>query len=142
MTYEEYIEGFGSVMTPVNASSWRYIPTNESIKEYVKSQPYAHINPTSTQIDIDTVLWQLNKDEQHPGQKVTKDDLLHGQPWQTWPLKDARDSSTSPTPIDPSTHDWEKDERGSKFDPDPFKPDGIPDIIDDIQDNQKWTVIN
>ena len=91
-------------------------------------------------------MWQLNNDEQHPGQKVTKDNLLFGMPWQTWPLKDARDSSTrptpTPTPVDPSTHEWEKDERGSKFDPDPSKPDGIPDIIDDISDNQKWTVIH
>ena len=144
MTYEEYMDGFGSEMTPQNASSWRYVPTRETIKEYVKNYPYAHINPTHTQIDIDSVLWQLNNDEQRPGQKVTKDDLLYGQPWTKWTLKDARDSSTSPgpTPIDPSTHAWEKDTHGSEFDPDPSKPDGVPHIINDLEDDQRWNVIH
>ena len=146
-TYDEYIQGFGSVVTPINPSTWRYVPTEESIKQYVKDYPYAHINPTHTQIDLKSVLWQLNNDEQRPGQVVTMNDLLIGQPWQKWPLKDARDSSTSPDPSqgpspDPSTHEWEKDEHGSHFDPEPFKPDGIPDIINDLQDNQKWNVIN
>lgn len=44
-------------------------------KEQVK--PWYHVNPISTQIDLDSVVGQLNNDPLNPGMNVTKDMLLN-----------------------------------------------------------------
>lgn len=81
MTYDEYMDGFGSMTPILDTSSWSRYETEKDLEDYVNKYGYAHINPTSTQIDVDTVLWQLNNDIQHPGQKVSKKKLLTGEPF-------------------------------------------------------------
>lgn len=102
MTYNEYTEGLGSMTPVVNSSQWRPYETEKDVEDYVNMYSYAHINPTSTQIDVDSVLWQLNNNVQRPGQKVTKYNLMNGQPWQDHKLIDQREVPR-PTPIDPSS---------------------------------------
>jgi len=52
------------------------------------------MNPTHTQLDLETVQQQLNKNEWFPKTtKVTKHQLLTGEPYHKRPLEDKRDSS-------------------------------------------------
>ena len=88
MTYNEYISGTGSMTPVLNTSTWRRYETEEDVKKYVDSYSYAHTNPMSTQLDIDTVLWQLNNWKQRKMPVVTKKDLLTGQPYQEYELVD------------------------------------------------------
>ena len=78
MTYEEYIKGFGSMTPVLDSSRVRRYETEEDVKEYVDMYGYAHINPMSTQIDIDSVLWQLNNWKQRKLPVVTKKNLMEG----------------------------------------------------------------
>ena len=52
---------------------------------------WMHVNPTSLQIDIESVAWQLNNDDARPNmEKVTVDMLKKGEPWKPSEMVDAR----------------------------------------------------
>ena len=52
---------------------------------------WMHVNPTSLQIDIESVAWQLNNDDARPNmEKVTVDTLKKGEPWTPSEMVDAR----------------------------------------------------
>lgn len=149
MTYDEYMNGVGTV-TPIKPTkNFRPIPTSKDVKEYVDTMSYAHTNPDHYQIDIDTVCWQLNNDTTGKSPKVTLDQLKKGEPYHEYKLHDAREGA-SPTPDpspgpeptpDPSIPDWQKDESGSKDEEGHDVSNGIPDIIDRIIEDNQWSVI-
>lgn len=91
MTYNEYIDGLGSMTPVLDTSKWSRYETEKDVEEYVDMYGYAHINPMSTQIDVDSVLWQLNNSDLHKMPRVTKKDLKNGQNWQDRKLVDQRD---------------------------------------------------
>ena len=97
MTYNEYIDGLGSMTPVLDTSRWSRYETEKDVQEYVNMYGYAHINPMSTQIDVDSVLWQLNNWQQRKMPRVTKKNLKEGQPWQEYKLTDQRDVP-KPTP--------------------------------------------
>ncbi len=148
MTYDEYMANVGSV-TPIQPKTKvRPVLSNKDVKEYVDTMGYAHTNPDHYQIDIDTVCWQLNNDPTGKSPKVTMQQLKTGEPYHEYKLHDARegaspdpDPSPGPTP-DPSIPDWQKDEHGGTDTEGHDTSNGIPDIIDNIINDSKWSVIN
>lgn len=64
---------------------------------------WKHTNPTSLQIDIESVAWQLSNNINQPGQTVSVEQLKKGEPYTLRELKDARDSNNGNITIDPST---------------------------------------
>ena len=56
---------------------------------------WKHTNPTSLQIDIESVAWQLSNNINQPGQTVSVEQLKKGEPYTLRELKDARDSNNS-----------------------------------------------
>jgi hypothetical protein len=106
MTYNEYIDGLGSMTPVLDTSRWSRYETEKDVQEYVDMYGYAHINPLSTQIDVDSVLWQLNNWKQRKMPRVTKKNLKEGQPWQDYKLTDQRDVP-SPTPTPGGSSTWE-----------------------------------
>lgn len=106
MTYNEYIDGLGSMTPVLDTSRWSRYETEKDVQKYVDMYGYAHINPMSTQIDVDSVLWQLNNWQQRKMPRVTKKNLKDGQPWQDYKLTDQRDVPT-PTPTPGGESTWE-----------------------------------
>lgn len=108
MTYDEYMKPTGSMTPIIDTSTATRVWTQEDEEKYAKEYAYAHINPTHAQLDIESVQTQLNNNEWFPKTtKVSKHQLLTGEPYQKRELHDKRDSSSpgpGPTP-DPSYYD-------------------------------------
>lgn len=102
MNYSEYMSQTGSVTPVIDTSSWRYVPTQEDEKKYAEMYGYAHINPTHTQIDLETVVYQVSDNIQQPMKPITKHQALVGEPIVPYELDDQR-NHPAPSPIDPST---------------------------------------
>ena len=49
---------------------------------------YAHINPTHTQIDLETVVYQVSANIQQPMKPITKHQALVGEPVVPYKLND------------------------------------------------------
>lgn len=94
MTYDEYMQATGSMIPVVDTSVATRVWTQEDEEKFAEEYGYAHINPTSTQLDLLTVQQQLNNNEWFPKtSKVTKHQLLTGEPYHYRELIDKRDSS-------------------------------------------------
>lgn len=94
MTYDEYMQNTGSVTPIVDVSTATRIWTQEDEQKYAEEYPYAHMNPTHIQLDLETVQTELNNNEWFPKTtKVTKHQMLTGEPYHKRPLEDKRDSS-------------------------------------------------
>lgn len=76
---------------PIKVPGWP-----ERVNDTSVLHEYAHTNFTSTQIDIDSVAYQLSNDIQHPKTKaVTVNQLLTGEPYHLYELHDKRDNTSS-----------------------------------------------
>ena len=98
-----------------------------------------HVNPSGVQIDMKSVLNQLQNDPLGiSNTSVTEDNLKKGAPGgyiQLHKVKDSRDSSTSPSPtptpvVDPS--------HGTSDDPNDWRYDGNKDNIPDFM---QWSYV-
>ena len=110
---------------------------------------WKHTNPTSLQIDIESVAWQLSNNINQPGQTVSVEQLKKGEPYTLRELKDARDSNNSgdsgnitidPSSgkiiYDPSNNYYFDPSSGTTNNPNSFGYDGNKN---NIPDSMEWT---